>query len=235
MIGGGHLSPIFTFGALGVLAVAVGLAAISSVTSPPPTPGPGGTASCQATWPGYPLPPTAVLPGEDVTCSSIEAYGQALQTSCDASCGASCELRSTGHNWDCTNGPRAGSFPESYWVCPGSQWDSCVPRPPSPCETDDSYCNGNSSDQDCEIQLVQEFRPGQISSYLGVPAGKATHWSVGDTITVESETFTIECIAIGDETQGGDTNCGNTTATFDIVVVDRAPAQEYRTGTCVFQ
>jgi hypothetical protein len=79
----------------------------------------------------------------------------------------------------------------------------------------------------------KDFWPEQEKTYFGVDAGQAKGWSEGDTVRFGTESFTISCIAIGDKEKGGETNCGNSKASFDIVVVDKAPTQRYPAGTCV--
>lgn len=200
----------------------------SSTTSLPPG---SATSSCMDTWPGYPVPKPAVLPGPSVSCSSIDAYGAALKVSCDASCdsGGGCTMRTTGHSWDCTDGTTSGSRSEAVWICPRSTWDFCDPRPLSPCEVDDTYCDAASSGG---TKLVQPFWPTQILSYFGVPAGAAKDLSVGDKVRIGGETFTVKCIAVGDR-DGGEETCGNTKATFDIVVVEERPSKTHKAGTPV--
>ena len=81
--------------------------------------------------------------------------------------------------------------------------------------------------------LGQNFWPTQILAYFGVAAGAASGWAVGDSVCVGgAETFMITCIAIG-APSGGATNCGNSRATFDIVVVDHLPTVTYPAGTSV--
>ena len=83
-------------------------------------------------------------------------------------------------------------------------------------------------------QLVQNFWPTQILNYFGVAIGEADDWNVGDVVSIEDEDFPIVCISHG-AVNGGDTNCGNSRASFDIIVVDGAhrPSTTYPTGTCV--
>ncbi len=83
-------------------------------------------------------------------------------------------------------------------------------------------------------KLVQNFWPTQILNYFGLPIGGADGWQVGDVVTIEDEEFPIVCISHGSGS-GGDTNCGNSPASFDIVVVDKnyRPSSTFPPGTCV--
>jgi WD40 repeat protein len=81
--------------------------------------------------------------------------------------------------------------------------------------------NGAPPDQVASA-LVQQFRPGQILNYMGLPANATKGWQLGARVQIGQQTFTIKEIQPTSER-----------VSFDMVGLEERPAQSYPTGSTV--
>ena len=70
--------------------------------------------------------------------------------------------------------------------------------------------------------LTQDFLSNQITNYIAVPANEAATWIAGNRFYIGRESFTITCVEVA-----GSSSCTGGTATFDRVLLDRRPVNNY--------